>query len=188
MRWKLCAMACAVLASLALAGQASADFAPAPPQSASASGSSNGKNHWYIAKGTRCVSSPQGPILRTSFLMYADGFPTSNVQNFILHARLIPHGATLPGQNWTRSYSTTLSPSLTDSATGHRLFLTTTAKARVDLQYDWDLQVKLQWKRLSRPDWNTTLVVKYDESRCPGYGDDTGSTLPGQATPNVNGG
>jgi hypothetical protein len=185
MRWRLCATASAMLASLVLAGQASADLAPAPAQSVSAGGSSGGKDHWYIARGTQCVA---GPFIRTSFFMYADGFSKSNVQNFILHARLIPHGATLPGQNWTRSYSTTLSPSLTDSATGHRLFLTTTAKARVDLQYDWDLQVKLQWKRLSRPDWNTTLVVKYDESRCPGDGDDTGSTLPGQATPNVNGG
>jgi hypothetical protein len=51
------------------------------------------------------------------------------------------------------------------------------------------LQVKLQWKRMSRVDWNKTLTIQFHENTCPGYADDTGGTsLPGQATPIVNGG
>ena len=56
-------------------------------------------------------------------LMYADPFQQTSVENFILHARLIPHGQNLPGQNWTRTWSTTISPSVIGGATGHRLIL-----------------------------------------------------------------
>ena len=62
-------------------------------------------------------------------MMYADGFNTTQVENFILHARIIVHGATLPGQSWWRKWSTTISPSIIGGAQGgataHKLTLTT---------------------------------------------------------------
>ena len=40
---------------------------------------------------------------------------------------------------------------------------------------DWDLQVKLQWKRDLSGDWNRTLVIPFNEASCPGTADESGS-------------
>jgi hypothetical protein len=163
----------AAVALLTCTGVASAGnppvFAPAPAQQASAGGGSDGKNHWYIAKGPSCAARTTptpGTYARASFLMYADGFPSSAVENFILHARMIPHGQNLPGQNWTRSWTTVVDVSLIAGAAGHRRLVTVWTPVP-DTEKDWDLQVKLQWKRMSRVDWNKSLTIHFDEARCP---------------------
>jgi hypothetical protein len=161
-------------ALLTLTGTASAGnppvFHPAKPQQASTNGSSSdGKDHWFIPKGSSCVNDTNatpGKYARVSFLMHADGFPTSAVENFILHARMIPHGQNLAGQNWTRSWTTFKDISLIGGSAGHSrvLFVLTPVP---DVEKDWDLQVKLQWKRMSRLDWNKTLTIQFNEARCP---------------------
>ena len=120
-------------------------------------------------------------------MMYADGFDTTQVENFILRARIIVHGATLPGQSWWRKWSTTISPSIIGGAQGgataHKLTLTTLTRLP-STDHDWDLQIKMQWKRLSRVDWNKTLTIHFDKDRCPAGG----VSLPDVAAPSVNSG
>jgi hypothetical protein len=153
----------------------------------SASAKSTAGDHWYIAKGSSCVSSPTGPLAKVSMMMYADGFNTTQVENFILHARIIVHGATLPGQSWWRKWSTTISPSIIGGAQGgataHKMTLTTLTRLP-STEHDWDLQIKMQWKRLSRVDWNKTLTIHFGADRCPAGG----VSLPNEALPSVNGG
>jgi len=188
--WRSVTTGAALLALMTFAAQASAGnppkFAPAAAQSASASGSTSTKDYWYIPKGSSCVSGTHpvpGQYARVSFLMYADAFPSTSVENFILHARMIPHGQDSALQNWPRTWSTQLSPSLIAGAQGHRLVLTTWARVP-DTEKDWDLQVKLQWKRMSRVDWNKTLTIRFNEAACP----KGASSLPSPATPIVNSG
>ena len=50
--------------------------------------------------------------------------------------------------------------------------------------HDWSLQIKMQWKRLSRVDWNKTLTIHFDKDRCTAGG----VSLPDVAAPSVNGG
>ena len=73
------------------------------------------------------------------------------MQNFVIHARLIPHGATAPGQNWWRSWPGNVGPMLGPGRSS--LLMKTWAKVP-DVGKDWDLQVKLQWKRDLKRDWN----------------------------------
>jgi hypothetical protein len=159
------------------------------------SAGANESSHYYIAKGSVCVASPKGPLVRVKMLMYADPFLQTHVTNFVLNARLIPHGATLPGQNWTRTWAWTKFALV--GGASHKLIMSTFVPT-LDPQYDWDIQVKMQWKRPApRGDWSTTLVVKFHKERCPagsfGPADPQdssagGSSLPDQSTPNVNGG
>jgi hypothetical protein len=79
---------------------------------------------------------------------------------------MIPHDQDLPGQNWTRSWSTYVDISLIAGSAGHTRVLTVWAPVP-DVEKDWDIQAKLQWKRMSRPDWNKTLTVQFNEARCP---------------------
>lgn len=148
------------------------------------SAGANDSSHYYIAKGSSCASGPTGATAKVSMLMYADPFLRTYATNFILHTRLIPHGQTLPGQNWPRTWSTTVSPSIIGGGptTWHKLILTSTAKVP-DLEKDWDLQIKMQWKRDSRPDWNKTLVLKHFQQRCS----KVGVSLPDVSAPSVNG-
>lgn len=171
--WRLAATGVAALTVSMFAGQASAGnpptLAPAAAQSASASGNASTKDYWYIPKGSSCISGTHpvpGQYAKVSFLMYADAFPSTSVENFILHARMIPHGQDSALQNWPRKWSTQLSASLIAGAQGHRLLLTTFALVP-DTEKDWDLQVKLQWKRMSRIDWNKTLTIRFNEAACP---------------------
>ncbi len=170
--WRL-ATGVAALALLMFAGQASAGnppkLAPATAQSASAGGSAGTRDYWYIPKGSSCISGTHpvaGQYAKVSFLMYADAFTSTSVENFILHARMIPHGQDSALQNWPRKWSTNLSASLIAGSQGHRLLMTTWALVP-DTEKDWDLQVKLQWKRMSRVDWNKTLTIRFNEAACP---------------------
>ena len=188
--WRLVATGVAALTLLMSAAQASAGnppkLAPAASQSASASGSTSTKDYWYIPKGSSCINGTHpvpGQYAKVSFLMYADAFPSTSVENFILHARMIPHGQDSALQNLPRKWSTNLSASLIAGSQGHRLLMTTWALVP-DTEKDWDLQVKLQWKRMSRVDWNKTLTIRFNEAGCP-QGD---SSLPSQATPIANAG
>ena len=56
--------------------------------------------------------------------------------------------------------------SLIAGSQGHRLLMMTWALVP-DTEKDWDLQVKLQWKRMSRVDWNKTLTIRFNEAACP---------------------
>jgi hypothetical protein len=175
MRLRTCAggvLAGAVLA-LALPVAASAGnppkFTPAAAQKVSAGGSNGAKDdHWYIAKGSSCIigKAIPGTYAKVSFLMHAGPYAATKVSNFIIHARMIPHGQNAPGQNFFRSWSTNASASLVGGTTGHSLLMTTWAKIP-DTEKDWDLQVKLQWKRGGVRDWNTSLTIHFDETACP---------------------
>jgi hypothetical protein len=163
----------ATLTLLVFAAQASAGnppkFAPAAAQNTSAGGTAGTKDYWYIPKGSSCINGTRpvpGAYAKVSFLMYADAFPSTSVENFVLHARMIPRGQDSALQNWPRKWSTNLSASLIAGSQGHRLLMTTWARVP-DTEKDWDLQVKLQWKRMSRVDWNKTLTIHFNEAACP---------------------
>jgi hypothetical protein len=70
--------------------------------SATASVSSARGDHWYISKGSSCVTRKGSPWARVTILMHADDFPSTNVQAFKLSARLVPTDA---GINWPRSWT-----------------------------------------------------------------------------------
>jgi hypothetical protein len=129
--------------------------------------SANESSHYYFTKGSRCVA---GPSDKVAFVMYADAFDKTKVQNFVLRARMIPHGQDTPLQNFARPWTTVTSPSFIVAGTaGHRYTMTAAAPVP-DLQKDWDLQVKMTWNRLGRIDWNTSLTIRFEEDACPVIG------------------
>jgi hypothetical protein len=103
------------------------------------------------------------------------------VQAFVVRARLVPHGASLPGQNTFRSW-TTLKQNLA-GLSPHR-YTMTVAPPVPDTEKDWDLQVQLKWDKYRRLDWNTNLkAVRFDETGCPGQGAAPGLPSVSQAVP-----
>lgn len=154
--------------------------------SAIASGSSGRGDHWYLSKGSSCVTRKGTPWARVSVIMYADDFATTNVQAFKLSARLVPTGA---GLNVTRSWTnarrglTLVGP--------HKALMTVYAPVPDDLK-DWDLQIHVTWDRQSHLDWENQLTVKkFNTTTCPVAGAARASAGSGslpdpvQATPNA---
>jgi hypothetical protein len=127
---------------------------PAASQQVSAGGAGKhvDKNeHSYIAKGSACIIGTARP---------------GTYANFILHARMIPHGQNLAVQNFTRPWATQVGPWIGGGTASHNQSMTTWALVP-DIEKDWDLQVKLQWKRDLARDWNTTLKIQFNEAACP---------------------
>jgi hypothetical protein len=144
---------------------------PAASQQVSAGGAGKhvDKNeHSYIAKGSACIigTARPGTYAKVSFLMQAGPYPATKVTNFILHARMIPHGQNLAVQNFTRPWATQVGPWIGGGTASHNQSMTTWALVP-DIEKDWDLQVKLQWKRDLARDWNTTLKIQFNEAACP---------------------
>jgi hypothetical protein len=137
-------------------------------------------DHWYISKGSSCVSRPgqAGPFARASVLMYSDDFPSTNVQAFKLSARLIP---TTAGLNISRPW-TNFSQKLTLTG-AHKLLMTVYAPIP-DLEKGWNLQIHVTWDRMSSRDWHNQLTVKnFNTARCPASASG-GLPDPVQALPN----
>ena len=127
----------------------------------------NESSHYYFTKGSRCVAGPRDSV---TFIMYAGPFDQTKVQNFVLRARMIPHGQDTPLQNYTRPWTTTYSASFITAGTVSHRYTMTAAAPVPDLQKDWDLQVKMTWNRLGRIDWNTSLTIGFEEYACPFVG------------------
>ena len=129
--------------------------------------SANESSHYYFTKGSQCIA---GPSDRVSFVMYSDAFDQTKVQNFVLRARMIPHGQDTPLQNFTRPWTTVTNPSFIAAGTGGHRYIMTASAPVPDLQKDWDLQVKMTWNRLGRLDWNKSLTIRFEEDACPAIG------------------
>lgn len=120
---------------------------------------------WFVSKGTKCLAFQNAygwhVAASPTFWVGTHAHAGNNVNAVTLSTRLIP---TTEGIYWNRNWkSFTLN---TRSLDGYNRMWMRVPTYFEDADYDWNLQVKIQWRRIGRIDWKVKFKSRFNEGFC----------------------
>jgi len=110
------------------------------------------------------VAQEDDPLIRArvEFRMGTRAHRNNNLRALKISARLIPaNAASLSTFRWRSSRRTDVRP---DGYNRKRVGVSTYEQSRT--AQNWNVQVKLRWRRRGKPDWTYKKTYRFDETTC----------------------
>ena len=110
------------------------------------------------------VTQENDPLIRArvEFRMGTRAHPNNNLRALAISARLIPaNAARLSTFRWRSNQRTDVR---SDGYNRKRVGVSTHDQSRA--ARNWNVQVKLRWRRRGKPDWTYKKTYRFDEATC----------------------